>query len=182
MGYIAQAIAVNFAPLLFLRFRAQYGIPLSEITALITICFVLQLMTDLVSTFFVDRIGYRASVLLANTFVAAGFMSLTFLPELTPNPFLGLVISVIIYSVGSGLIEVVVSPMVEACPSANKSKTMSLLHSFYCWGQVGVVLITTLLLRLIGEDLWFIIPILWSLLPLYNLFRFLKVPLMPTTY
>lgn len=177
MGYIAQAIAVNFAPLLFLRFRAQYGIPLSEITALITICFVLQLMTDLVSTFFVDRIGYRASVLLANTFVAAGFMSLTFLPELTPNPFLGLVISVIIYSVGSGLIEVVVSPMVEACPSANKSKTMSLLHSFYCWGSVGVVLVSTVFFRIFGIDKWKILAGAWAVLPLINAVLFANTPI-----
>ena len=177
MGYIAQAIAVNFAPLLFLRFRAQYGIPLSEITALITICFVLQLMTDLVSTFFVDRIGYRAAVLLANTFVAAGFMSLTFLPELTPNPFLGLVISVIIYSVGSGLIEVVVSPMVEACPSANKSKTMSLLHSFYCWGSVGVVVVSTVFFRIFGIDKWKILAGAWAVLPLINAVLFAKTPI-----
>lgn len=177
MGYIAQAIAVNFAPLLFLRFRAQYGIPLSEITALITICFVLQLMTDLVSTFFVDRIGYRASVLLANTFVAAGFMSLTFLPELTPNPFLGLVISVIIYSVGSGLIEVVVSPMVEACPSANKSKTMSLLHSFYCWGSVGVVVVSTVFFRIFGIDKWKLLAVVWAVLPLINAVLFANTPI-----
>ena len=177
MGYIAQAIAVNFAPLLFLRFRAQYGIPLSEITALITICFVLQLMTDLVSTFFVDRIGYRAAVLLANTFVAAGFMSLTFLPELTPNPFLGLVISVIIYSVGSGLIEVVVSPMVEACPSANKSKTMSLLHSFYCWGSVGVVVVSTAFFRIFGIDKWKLLAGAWAVLPLINAVLFANTPI-----
>ncbi len=177
MGYIAQAIAVNFAPLLFLRFRAQYGIPLSEITALITICFVLQLMTDLVSTFFVDRIGYRAAVLLANTFVAAGFMSLTFLPELTPNPFLGLVISVIIYSVGSGLIEVVVSPMVEACPSANKSKTMSLLHSFYCWGSVGVVVVSTVFFRIFGIDKWKLLAVVWAVLPLINAVLFANTPI-----
>lgn len=177
MGYIAQAIAVNFAPLLFLRFRAQYGIPLSEITALITICFVLQLMTDLVSTFFIDRIGYRAAVLLANTFVAAGFMSLTFLPELTPNPFLGLVISVIIYSVGSGLIEVVVSPMVEACPSANKSKTMSLLHSFYCWGSVGVVVVSTVFFRIFGIDKWKLLAVVWAVLPLINAVLFANTPI-----
>lgn len=177
MGYIAQAIAVNFAPLLFLRFRAQYGIPLSEITALITICFVLQLMTDLVSTFFIDRIGYRAAVLLANTFVAAGFMSLTFLPELTPNPFLGLVISVIIYSVGSGLIEVVISPMVEACPSANKSKTMSLLHSFYCWGSVGVVVVSTVFFRIFGIDKWKLLAVVWAVLPLINAVLFANTPI-----
>lgn len=177
MGYIAQAIAVNFAPLLFLRFRAQYGIPLSEITALITICFVLQLMTDLVSTFFIDRIGYRAAVLLANTFVAAGFMSLTFLPEMTPNPFLGLVISVIIYSVGSGLIEVVVSPMVEACPSANKSKTMSLLHSFYCWGSVGVVVVSTVFFRIFGIDKWKLLAVVWAVLPLINAVLFANTPI-----
>lgn len=177
MGCIAQAIAVNFVPLLFIRFKSQYGIPLSEITALITVCFVLQLITDFASAFFIDRIGYRAAVLAANIFVAAGFISLTILPELTPNPFSGLIISVIIYSIGSGLLEVVVSPIVESCPSENKSKTMSLLHSFYCWGSVGVVVVSTVFFRIFGIDKWKILASVWTILPLVNSLLFIYVPI-----
>lgn len=177
MGCIAQAIAVNFVPLLFIRFKSQYGIPLSEITALITVCFVLQLITDFASAFFINRIGYRVAVLAANIFVAAGFVSLTILPELTPNPFLGLIISVIIYSIGSGLLEVVVSPIVESCPSENKSKTMSLLHSFYCWGSVGVVVASTVFFRIFGIDKWKILASVWTILPIVNSLLFIYVPI-----
>ena len=154
LGYISQAAAVNFVPLLFVTFQRQYHIPLTKITALITVCFVLQLIIDFASAFFIDKIGYRASALSANIFVAIGFISLTFLPEMLPDPFIGLVISVLLYAIGSGLIEVVISPIVESCPSEHKSKTMSLLHSFYCWGSVGVVVISTLFFWIFGIENW----------------------------
>lgn len=181
MGYIAQAIAVNFLPLLFLTFTKQYGIPLSQITALITVCFVLQLMTDLSSAFFIDKIGYRAAALSANVFVAAGFILLTFLPDVMPVPFVGLIISVIVYSIGSGLLEVVVSPIVESCPSKHKSKTMSLLHSFYCWGSVGVVLISTVFFRIFGIDNWKILAAAWAILPICNALLFINTPMVDLT-
>lgn len=177
MGYIAQAIAVNFLPLLFLTFNSQYGIPLSQITALISVCFVLQLATDLASAFFIDKIGYRAAALSANVFVAAGFAALTFLPDITPNPFIGLVISVIIYSIGSGLLEVVVSPIVESCPSEHKSKTMSLLHSFYCWGSVGVIVISTVFFKVFGIGNWKILAGIWTILPVCNAMLFINTPM-----
>lgn len=177
LGYIAQAIAVNFLPLLFLTFNRQYGIPLSQITALISICFVLQLITDLASAFFIDKIGYRAAILAANIFVTIGFGLLTFLPDIMPNPFIGLVTAVIIYSIGSGLLEVVVSPIVESCPSEHKSKTMSLLHSFYCWGSVGVVAISTVFFRIFGIDNWKILAAIWAVLPLFNTILFINAPI-----
>jgi len=134
-GYVVQAIVNNFAPLLFLTFQGSYGIPLSKITMLVTINFILQLLVDLVSIGFVDRIGYRASMMLAHIFVAAGLVSLTVLPEVFEDPFAGLLIAVMVYAVGGGLLEVLVSPVMEACPTDNKEKAMSLLHSFYCWAM-----------------------------------------------
>lgn len=181
MGYIAQAIAVNFLPLLFLTFTKQYGIPLSQITALISVCFVLQLITDLSSAFFIDKIGYRAAALAANIFVAAGFILLTFLPDVMHIPFVGLIISVITYSIGSGLLEVVVSPIVESCPSKHKSKTMSLLHSFYCWGSVGVVLISTAFFRIFGINNWKILAAAWAILPICNALLFINTPIADLT-
>ena len=137
VGYIVQAIVNNFVPLLFLTFEKSYHIPLSRITMLITFNFGIQLLIDLLSAKFVDRIGYRISIVLAHVFSAAGLICLVILPDLLPNAFAGLFISVVIYAVGGGLIEVLISPIVESCPSDNKEKAMSLLHSFYCWGSCG---------------------------------------------
>ena len=143
-GYVVQAIVNNFAPLLFLTFQSTYDISMGRITLLITINFIVQLMTDFLSAGFIDRIGYRASMLIAHAASAAGLFCLPLLPELLPNPFAGLLIAVVIYAVGGGLLEVMVSPVVEALPTDNKEKTMSMLHSFYCWGHVAVVLISTI--------------------------------------
>lgn len=178
IGYIVQAIVVNFAPLLFLTFQATYGIPLSKITFLVTVNFVLQLTIDFLSAGFVDRIGYRTSAILAHIFAAAGLIALTILPELTADPFVGLLIAVLIYAVGGGLIEVLTSPMVEACPTDNKEKAMSLLHSFYSWGQLGVVLLSTLFFVTVGIGHWKILAVLWALVPICNIFLFARVPIM----
>lgn len=136
-GYIVQAIINNFAPLLFVTFQKTFDIPLSQITALITVNFVIQLLIDLLSAGFIDKIGYRASAVLSHVFAAVGLILLTVLPEVFASPFVGLLIAVIIYAVGGGLLEVLVSPIMEACPTENKEKAMSLLHSFYCWGTYG---------------------------------------------
>ena len=141
VGYIVQAIVNNFVPLLFVTFQTSYSIPLSQITLLITINFAIQLLIDLLSAKFVDKIGYRTSVVIAHACSAAGLILLTILPEVFPSAFAGIVVSVAIYAVGGGLIEVLISPIVEACPTDNKEKAMSLLHSFYCWGCTGVVLL-----------------------------------------
>ena len=179
VGYIVQAIVNNFAPLLFLTFQRTYGIPLSKITLLVTLNFGVQLLVDLLSVTFVDRIGYRASMILAHVFSAAGLALITVLPGLTADPFIGILASVIVYAIGGGLLEVLVSPVVEACPSDNKEKAMSMLHSFYCWGHVGVVLISTLFFRAFGIDHWRVMALIWALVPAANIIAFAKVPIAP---
>ena len=176
-GYVVQAIVNNFVPLLFLTFNKSYGIELSKITALITVNFILQLCIDLLSAFFIDKIGYRASAIMAHVFAAAGLISLTVLPEILPSPFVGLLISVVLYALGGGLLEVIVSPIVEACPTDNKEKMMSLLHSFYCWGSVAVILISTLFFAAFGTERWRILACLWALVPLYNIYNFAVCPI-----
>ena len=179
VGYIVQAVVNNFVPLLFLHFQTTYEIPLSQITLLVTFNFGIQLLIDLISVVFVDKIGYRASMILAHALSASGLLFLTILPEILPVPFIGILISVMIYAVGGGLLEVLVSPVVEACPSDNKEKAMSMLHSFYCWGQAGVVLISTLFFFMAGIDNWKILAIVWAILPVCNAIVFAKVPIAP---
>lgn len=177
VGYIVQAIINNFVPLLFLTFQRSYGIPLSQITLLVTLNFAMQLAVDLASVAFVDRIGYRASMILAHVFAAAGLLLLTVLPELLPNPFVGILCAVMVYAVGGGLLEVLVSPVVEACPSDNKEKAMSMLHSFYCWGHVGVVALSTAFFAIFGISHWKVMAVLWAVVPLMNIIAFAKVPM-----
>ena len=179
VGYIVQAIVNNFTPLLFLTFQRTYQIPLAKITLLVTINFAVQLLVDLLSVSFVDRIGYRASMILAHACSAVGLISLTVLPGVLPDPFLGILCSVILYAIGGGLLEVVVSPVVEACPSENKEKAMSMLHSFYCWGHVGVVVLSTLFFSLVGISHWKIMALIWALVPLCNMAVFFRVPIAP---
>ncbi|MCF2653051.1 MFS transporter [Anaeromassilibacillus senegalensis] len=179
-GYITQGIVNNLAPLFFVIFQNRFHISYGLISALILCNFVTQVVTDVLAVRYVDRMGFRRAAVAAHSLAFIGLMLMGILPNVLPVPYIGLVIATIVNGVGGGLIEVIISPIVESCPGDAKASAMSLLHSFYCWGQVGVVLITTLLLRVIGEDLWFVIPMLWSFLPFYNLFAFLKVPLMPT--
>ena len=178
-GYVVQAVVNNFVPLLFLTFQSQYGIPLSQVTLLITINFALQLAVDGVSVFFIDRIGYRAAAVIAHICAALGLVGLAFLPDLLLSPFAGLLLSVLLYALGGGLLEVIVSPIVESCPSDHKAQTMSILHSFYCWGSAGVIVISTLFLKIFGASSWKILAAIWALLPLANCFVFTKVPLAP---
>lgn len=178
-AYIVQAVVNNFVPLLFLAFQDSYGIPLSRITMLVTLNFGLQLLVDLASVSFVDRIGYRASMVLAHALAAAGLALLAILPELLPSPFLGILLSVCVYAVGGGLLEVLVSPVVEACPSDHKEQTMSLLHSFYCWGHVGVVLVSTVFFTLFGVGHWRVLSLIWALIPLGNMIAFTRGPIAP---
>lgn len=179
IGYIIQAIVNNFVPLLFLTFQSSYGIPLSRITLLITVNFAVQLTVDLASVSFVDRIGYRASMLIAHGMSALGLAGLTILPRILPSAYAGLLISVVCYAVGGGLLEVLVSPVMESCPTDNKEKAMSMLHSFYCWGQVGVVLFSTLFFRIFGIDRWWILALLWAIVPVANGILFARVPIAP---
>lgn len=177
LGYITQAIVVNLAPLLFVIFQDQYHISFEMIGRLILINFGTQIVADILSVKYVDRIGYRKAAVIAHIFCSLGLMSLGILPFIMPTPYMGLVVAVMIYAIGGGIIEVLVSPIVEFLPGDEKASAMSLLHSFYCWGQVGVVLLTTLLLKVIGSSYWFVLPILWAFIPLYNIRNFLKVPI-----
>ncbi len=176
-GYIVQAIVNNFAPLLFLTFHNRYGIPMTQITLLISFNFGLQLLVDILSVSFADRIGYRASMILAHICAAAGFVLLTVLPDMFENAFTGLMIAVAVYAVGGGLLEVLVSPIVEACPAKNKEKAMSLLHSFYCWGHMAVVLVSTAFFHLFGIENWKMMACIWAVIPLANMILFTKVPI-----
>ena len=177
VAYIVQAIVNNFVPLLFLTFQRTYDIPLSQITMLITFNFGVQLLVDLLSVSFVDRLGYRFCMVLAHILSAAGLIFLTVLPEILPSAFAGILIAVMIYAIGGGLLEVLVSPVVESCPSDNKEKAMSMLHSFYCWGHVGVVLISTVFFSAFGIANWKILAVLWAIVPLVNAAAFTKVPI-----
>ena len=177
LGFITQAIAANFAPLLFLTFHRTYQISLGRIAFISTAFFFTQLLVDLFCAKYVDRIGYRRSVIASEIFSAAGLMGLAFLPSLLPDPYVGILISVIIYAIGSGLIEVLVSPIVEACPFDNKDSVMSLLHSFYCWGSVGVILLSTIFFAIFGIENWRILACIWALIPLYNTFNFISCPI-----
>ena len=176
-GYVVQAVVNNFVPLLFVMFQDSYQIPLSKITLLITVNFVFQLVTDILLAGFIDKIGYKTSVIIAHFCAAAGLISLTVLPEIFGDPFVGILVSVMIYAVGGGLLEVLLSPIVEACPTANKEKAMSLLHSFYCWGHMGVVLLSTVFFSVFGISNWKVLALIWALIPVINGIVFFTAPI-----
>lgn len=177
LGFVTQAIAANFAPLLFLTFKSTYGITLEKIAMIPMVFYFAQLLIDLAATKFADKIGYRTCVVASQVLSAVGLLSTAFLPDRLSNPFVGILISVVLYAIGSGLIEVLVSPIVEACPFENKDGMMSLLHSFYCWGALGVILGSTLFFAVFGVENWKILTIIWALVPLYNTFNFLSCPI-----
>ncbi len=179
LGFITQAITANFAPLLFLTFHGTFGISLGKIALISTVFFFTQLLVDVLCAKFADRIGYRAGAIWSEVTAGLGLISLAVLPSILPDPFVGIMISVVIYAIGSGLIEVLVSPIIEACPFEHKEKVMSLLHSFYCWGSVGVILISTIFFAVFGVGEWRLLAIVWALVPLYNIYNFATCPLEP---
>jgi len=179
MSYAVQAIVNSFAPLLFLTFEKNYEISSTEITLLVTINFCVQLMVDAISVKFVDKISYRFAMILAHFMAASGLICMTILPEIMSDSYIGLVLSTILYAFGGGLLEVVASPLVESCPTKNKEAAMSLSHSFYCWGQVVVILVSTIFFTAFGINNWKILSIIWALLPICTLFLFTKVPISP---
>lgn len=182
VAYVVQAIVNNLAPLLFIVFHTRFDIPVAQLGGLAALNFGVQLLTDLAAMKVVDRIGYRRPLVLAHVLAALGLVLLAVLPGVTPDPFLGLCAAVVVYGVGGGLLEVLVSPVVEHLPSPQEHKAagMALLHSFYCWGQVAVVVGTTVLLAVLGTDLWPVLPVLWAVVPLVNLVALLRVPMPPT--
>ncbi len=177
LGYVVQAIVNNFVPLLFIQVQSEFGIPLGKITLLITFNFGLQLLIDMFSTPFIEKIGYRASMIISNAAVILGLCLLTIIPGKFVDPFAGILISVCVYAIGGGLQEVLVSPIVEACPSKNKEAQMSLLHSAYCWGHMAVVLLSTLFFVAAGISNWRIMAILWCIVPAVDLVMFTYVPI-----
>lgn len=177
IGYITQAIVNNFAPLLFVTFHVAYNISLSKIGLLVTLNFCIQILVDLVSAKYIDKIGYRKCVVAAHIFATIGLCMLGILPELLPDPYIGICIAVFFYAVGGGITEVVISPIVEACPTEGKSAAMSLLHSFYCWGSMLVVLGSTLLFNIFGIESYKLVAIMWAIIPFANIFYFMLVPI-----
>lgn len=177
LGFITQAISANFTPLLFLTFKDAYEISLEMIALIPMVFYLTQLLVDLVAVKFADIIGYRTCVVASQFVSAVGLVLLAFLPDLLPNPFVGIIISVVLYAIGSGLIEVLLSPIVEACPFENKAGVMSLLHSFYCWGAVGVIFGSTIFFAIFGIYHWKILTLIWALVPLLNTFNFLSCPI-----
>ena len=177
LGFITQAICANFVPLLFLTFKDSYGISLEMIALIPLVFYLTQLLVDLVAVKFADVIGYRVCVVASQTVSAAGLILMAILPELLPNAFVGIIISVVLYAIGSGLVEVLLSPIVEACPFDNKAGVMSLLHSFYCWGAVGVIFGSTIFFAIFGIENWRILTLIWAAVPLLNTFNFLFCPI-----
>lgn len=177
LGFITQAITANFSPLLFLMFHNTYNIPLGKIALISAVFFFTQLLVDLICAKYVDQIGYRKSIVASEIFSAVGLIGLSFMPNIFPNPFTGIILCVVLYAIGSGLIEVLCSPIVEACPFDNKESVMSLLHSFYCWGSVGVILISTVFFAIFGIENWKWLACLWAIVPLYNVYNFLTCPI-----
>ena len=177
LGFVTQAITANFAPLLFLTFHNVYNIPLGKIALISSVFFITQLIVDILCAKFADRIGYRRCVVGSQLFSAAGLLGLAFLPQIMPDPFIGIIISTIVYAVGSGLTEVLVSPIVESCPFEHKEAAMSLLHSFYCWGSVGVILLSTVFFSVFGIGNWKWLACIWAIIPLYNMFNFITCPI-----
>ena len=177
IGYVVQAIVVNFAPLLFVTFQRSYGIGLTEISFLIVLLFGVQLFVDWSSAFIVGCVGYRRSAVLGQFFAATGLILLAVLPEIMPDPYVGLLISATVYAIGSGLIEVIISPIVENCPTKRKAAMMSLLHSFYCWGQLFTVLVSTVCFVLLGIENWRWVALLWAVVPIVDGILFCFVPM-----
>ncbi len=179
-GYIVQGVVNNLSPLFFVIFQREFGVSYAMISSLILFNFVTQIAVDVLCVRFIDRVGYRAATVAAHICCALGLVMLGLLPRVLPAPFLGLALATMVTAIGGGIIEVAVSPIIDSLPSDAKDAKMSLLHSFYCWGQVGVVLLTTLAVRILGEGLWWTLPLAWAALPFYNIFAFARVPLTPT--
>ncbi len=179
LGFVTQAISANFVPLLFMTFSRTYGITYAELALIPLTFYITQLLIDLFCAKFVDRIGYRKSIIISQAASGAGLAMLGFVPDLFSRPFIGILVCVVIYAIGSGLIEVLCSPIIEACPFENKEGTMSLLHSFYCWGAVGTILLSTVFFMVFTTAQWRILAILWSVIPFYNIYNFSVCPIEP---
>lgn len=178
LGFVTQAIVANFTPLLFMAFHREYEIPIARLALIPAVFYVVQLLTDLACAKF-RNIDYRRSIIVSEITSALGLVGMAFLPALFPDPLTGILLCVSVYAVGSGLIEVLCSPIIEACPFPDKEGMMSLLHSFYCWGAVGVIVGSTVFFTLFGLENWRFLACLWALIPLYNIVNFATCPIEP---
>lgn len=176
IGYIVQSIVCNFAPLLFVGWSGEFGISMAELTSIVTVTFFTQIAVDLIAAKYAEKIGYKKCLVLAHFCSGAGFILLGTLPYIFENAYISILISVIIYSVGSGLLEVLVSPVVESCPSENKAATMSLLHSFFCWGTVLVIALSTVFFVIFSRENWRFLSFVWAAVALLNGLNFIFVP------
>ena len=179
LSYVVQAVNINFAPLLFLTFQKDYALSINNIAMITTVNFVVQLVMDVICMKMIDRIGYRASAILAHVCALLGLSGLAYLPGLFDQPFIGILLAVALYAIGGGVMEVLISPIVESCPGDKKEGAMSLSHSFYCWGIVGVVLLSSVFFAVFGIENWRILAVLWAALPLAGILMFCKVPIAP---
>lgn len=179
IGYITQAIVNNFVPLLFLTLAADYDLTLDKITLITTVNFAVQLTVDFLAAKYIDRIGYRKAIIIAHVTASIGLIGLAVFPTLLGEPYVGIMVSVVLYAIGGGIIEVLISPIVEACPTEKKEAAMSLLHSFYCWGHVAVVLLSTAFFHFCGIENWKAMACIWALVPLFNIWYFSQVPIYP---
>ena len=179
IGYVVQALVINYAPLLFVTFRSEYSLSLSEISALIVVNFLAQLTMDLGSALLLDKFGYRKSAVIAHICATLGVASMAFLPDIIGNPFYGLLLSMVLCGMGGGIVEVIISPIVEALPTKSKSASMSLLHSFYSWGQLLIVILSTVFFASYGIENWRMLALFWALIPLSNGILFTFVPIVP---
>lgn len=177
LGYITQAIVNNFAPLLFLTFQGEFGLTLDKVALLVSINFGTQLLVDYFSARFVDRIGYRPCIIAAHVLAAAGLVGMAVLPGILPGAYAGLIAAVVMYAIGGGIIEVLISPIVEACPTERKEAAMSLLHSFYCWGHVFVVVVSTAFFAVFGIGAWRVLACCWAIVPALNALYFTQTPI-----
>lgn len=177
LGFVTQAITANFVPLLFLTFYRTYGVSYTKLAFISFTFFLTQLFVDFICARFVDKIGYRKCIIAAHITSGLGLIMLAFVPDMCPEPYVGILLCVMIYAVGSGLIEVLGSPIIEACPFDNKDSMMSLLHSFYCWGSVGTIMLSTIFFMIFGVDHWRILTCLWAIIPLYNIYNFATCPI-----
>lgn len=178
LGYVVQGMINNINPLLFVTYQNRLHVSVEAISVLIILNFGLQMVVDTVAIKVVDKVSHRLCMVLAHVFTVLGLVSISVLPFILPVPVVGLAIATVLNGIGGGLLEVLVSPIVEAVPGKEKEKAMSLLHSFYCWGCVGFIAVSTLLLKILGAEKWFLLPLIWTVLPLINVFVFMKVPIL----
>ena len=179
IGSFVQAIIVNTTPILFIPLREQFGLTFQQMGLLVLINFISQVGCDILFSNAIDKYGFRRFVVAAHGLAVVGLVLFAASPLLFDRPFAGFVTATIIFSGSGGLLELLLSPIVNAIPTDEKAGAMSVLHSFYSWGQAAVILLTTVLLFVFGRAWWQWIILIWTLVPLFNFFFLMRVPFAP---